>query len=133
MARAATARLLAPPQLLRYPALSVMITTEDLGALYRAEAGRILATLIRVLGDFDLAEEVLQEAFAAALAQWPSEGAPDNPRAWLTRTARNKAIDHLRHRSALLQRRENGVKDMRHLGQKRARHCATPSWLDWTK
>ncbi len=55
-----------------------------------------MATLIRVLGDFDLAEEAVQEAFAVALQRWPSDGIPDNPGAWITRTARNKAIDRLR-------------------------------------
>ena len=64
--------------------------------IFRREAGRVLATLIRLLGDFDLAEEVQQEAFAAALEQWPSSGTPDNPRAWLIRTGRNKAIDRIR-------------------------------------
>jgi RNA polymerase sigma-70 factor (ECF subfamily) len=68
--------------------------------LYRAESGRILATLIRALGDFDLAEDVLQEAFAVALDQWPTEGEPLEPRAWLTTIARHKAIDQLRRRRA---------------------------------
>ncbi len=67
--------------------------------IYREESGRILATLIRLLGDFDLAEEALQEAFAAALAQWPSEGIPASPRAWLVSTGRNKAVDRLRRRA----------------------------------
>ncbi len=67
--------------------------------LYRAESGRILATLIRLLGDFDLAEEVVQEAFAAALEQWPAEGLPRNPRAWVVQAARHKAIDRLRRRA----------------------------------
>jgi RNA polymerase sigma-70 factor (ECF subfamily) len=73
--------------------------------LYRDESGRILATLIRALGDFDLAEDVLQEAFAAAVDQWPADGVPDSPRAWLTSTARNKAIDQIRRRRALEDRR----------------------------
>src|SRR5438093_1719609 len=67
--------------------------------LYREESGRILATLIRLLGDFDPAEEVVQEAFAAALEQWPGEGTPVNPRAWLIQAARHKAIDRLRRQS----------------------------------
>ncbi|HJY84580.1 MAG TPA: RNA polymerase sigma factor [Candidatus Binatia bacterium] len=67
--------------------------------LYREESGRILATLIRLLGDFDLAEEVVQEAFVAALEQWPAEGLPAHPRAWLVSTARHKAVDHLRRRT----------------------------------
>jgi RNA polymerase sigma-70 factor (ECF subfamily) len=64
--------------------------------IFRREAGRVLATLIRLLGDFDLAEEAQQEAFAAALEQWPSHGMPANPRAWLISTGRNKAIDRIR-------------------------------------
>jgi RNA polymerase sigma-70 factor (ECF subfamily) len=64
--------------------------------VFRREAGRVLATLIRLLGDFDLAEEAQQEAFAAALEQWPSHGKPENPRAWLISTGRNKAIDRIR-------------------------------------
>jgi len=67
--------------------------------IYREESGRILATLIRLLDDFDLAEEALQEAFAAALAQWPTRGTPTNPRAWLVSTGRNKAVDRLRRRA----------------------------------
>ena len=70
--------------------------------VYRTESGRILATLIRAVGgDFDLAEEVLQEAFTAALVQWPDSGTPDSPRAWLIGAARNKAIDQLRRRKSL--------------------------------
>ena len=65
-------------------------------ALFTEEAGRVLATLIRLLGDFDLAEEARQEAFAAALEQWPRQGVPANPRAWLIRIGRNKGIDRIR-------------------------------------
>ncbi len=72
---------------------------ELLDSLYRADSGRILATLIRLLGDFDLAEEAMHEAFAAALSLWPTAGVPDNPRPWLISTARFKAIDTLRRRS----------------------------------
>src|SRR5215467_2510149 len=74
---------------------------EQVDAIYRAESRRVFATLIRLLGDFDLAEEALQTAFAAALEQWPREGVPANPRAWLVSTGRFKAIDTLR-RSARL-------------------------------
>jgi RNA polymerase sigma-70 factor, ECF subfamily len=70
-----------------------------LDSLYRADSGRILATLIRLLGDFDLAEEAMHEAFAAALSAWPSSGMPGNPRPWLISTARFKAIDTLRRRA----------------------------------
>jgi len=72
---------------------------ELLDSLYRVDSGRILATLIRLLGDFDLAEEAMHEAFAAALSLWPSSGVPDNPRPWLISTARFKAIDTLRRRA----------------------------------
>ncbi|MCH8529903.1 MAG: RNA polymerase sigma factor [Saccharospirillum sp.] len=66
---------------------------------YRKESRRVLATLIRLLGDFDLAEEALHEAFASALAQWPRDGVPDNPTAWLVSAGRFKAIDQIRRRS----------------------------------
>ena len=72
---------------------------ELLDSLYRLDSGRILATLIRLLGDFDLAEEAMHEAFAAALSLWPTTGVPGNPRPWLISTARFKAIDTLRRRS----------------------------------
>jgi RNA polymerase sigma-70 factor (ECF subfamily) len=67
--------------------------------LYRAESGRVLATLVRLLGDLDLAEESMHEAFAAALESWPKAGIPDKPRPWLISTARFKAIDALRRRA----------------------------------
>ncbi|HKV96263.1 MAG TPA: RNA polymerase sigma factor [Gammaproteobacteria bacterium] len=75
-------------------ATQVVRTAVD--SIYRTESRRVLATLIRLVGDFDLAEEALHDAFAAALAQWPSEGVPENPRAWLVSTGRFKAIDKLR-------------------------------------
>jgi RNA polymerase sigma-70 factor (ECF subfamily) len=67
--------------------------------LYRTESGRVLATLVRLLGDLDLAEESMHEAFAAALESWPQTGIPDNPRPWLISTARFKAIDAMRRRA----------------------------------
>jgi RNA polymerase sigma-70 factor (ECF subfamily) len=73
---------------------------ELLDSLYRVDSGRILATLIRLLGDFDLAEEGMHEAFATALSVWPRSGVPDNPRPWLISTARFKAIDTLRRRAS---------------------------------
>ena len=69
---------------------------KSVDAIYRAESRRVLATLIRLLGDFDLAEEALHDAFRAALEQWPSDGVPANPRAWLVSAGRFKAIDNLR-------------------------------------
>jgi RNA polymerase sigma-70 factor, ECF subfamily len=80
------------------------VIADAVGRLYREESGRILATLIRLLGDFDLAEEVVQEAYAAALEQWPDEGLPRNPRAWLVQAARHKAIDRLRRRTRFAER-----------------------------
>ena len=76
------------------------IAAEQLEAIFRDEAGRARATLIRLLGDFDLAEDVLQEAFAVALERWPVEIVPSNPRAWLVNVARNKAIDRIRRQIA---------------------------------
>ena len=76
---------------------------EELGriieTLYRSESGRILATLARLLGDLDVAEEAMHEAFATALDTWPQTGVPDNPRPWLISTARFKAIDGMRRRA----------------------------------
>jgi RNA polymerase sigma-70 factor (ECF subfamily) len=70
-------------------------------AVYRSDSRRILATLIRLLGDFDVAEEALHEAFAAAVEQWPGEGIPANPRAWLVSAGRFKAIDAIRRRARM--------------------------------
>ena len=71
----------------------------QIDALYQQESRRVLATLIRLLGDFDLAEEALHEAFSIALVQWARDGIPDNPRAWLVSTGRFKAIDQLRRKA----------------------------------
>lgn len=73
-----------------------METRADIEAIYRAEAPRVLATLIRLLGGFDLAEEALHEALVAALSSWPDKGVPDNPRAWLVSAGRFRTIDRLR-------------------------------------
>ena len=76
-----------------------MPITDQIEAFYRAESRRVLATLIRLVGDFDLAEEALHEAFAAAVERWPRDGLPGNPFAWLVSTGRFKAIDVLRRRA----------------------------------
>jgi RNA polymerase sigma-70 factor (ECF subfamily) len=81
-------------------------------AVYRQEWGRIVATLIRVLGDFDLAEDAAQEAFAAAWQHWPVSGIPDAPRAWIILTARNKAIDRIRRRRLHEQKLEEYAADL---------------------
>src|SRR5260370_6282165 len=94
-------------------------TRQLVDRVYRAESSRILATLIRLLGDFDLAEDAMQDAFAAALTRWSRDGAPENPRAWLVSAARFEAIDSLRRRArfdasleriaALLETQTSGV------------------------
>jgi RNA polymerase sigma-70 factor (ECF subfamily) len=81
-------------------------TVEPVDRLFRHESGRAVATLIRVLGDFDLAEDAVQEAFVVALERWPADGVPENPGAWITRVARNKAIDRLRRERTLSEKRE---------------------------
>ena len=78
---------------------SVEQTRQAVEDVYRAESRQVLATLIRLLGDFDLAEEALHEAFAAAMEQWPREGVPAKPRAWLVSTGRFKAVDAMRRRA----------------------------------
>jgi len=78
---------------------------ETIERVFREESGRILATLIRACGDFDLAEEAMQEAFAVALKRWPRDGVPFNPAAWITTAARRKAIDRLRRDKTFAQKR----------------------------
>src|SRR6478752_2103323 len=72
---------------------------DELAEVFRREAGRCTATLIRLLGDIDLAEDAVAEAFAIAAAQWPTQGVPPNPGGWITTTARNRTIDRLRRES----------------------------------
>ena len=86
--------------------------------LFREESGRAVATLIRLTGDFDLAEEVVQEAFVVALERWPRDGVPANPGAWITTTARNRAIDRLRRAKVL------ATKEPASAGRRRS----MPSW-----
>jgi RNA polymerase sigma-70 factor (ECF subfamily) len=78
----------------------IVMTPTEIDKIFRDEAGRALATLIRLVGDFDLAEDVLQEAFASALERWPAQELPQNPRAWLVNVGRNKAIDRIRRQIA---------------------------------
>ncbi len=82
------------------------MTRSDIEKIFRDEAGRALATLIRLVGDFDLAEDVLQEAFAVALQRWPHDDPPGNPRAWLVNVGRNKAIDRIRRNIAFRGKQE---------------------------
>jgi RNA polymerase sigma-70 factor, ECF subfamily len=97
----------------------------EIGDFYDREYGRILATLIRLVRDFDLAEESVQDAFAAALEQWPGEGAPGNPVAWIVSTARHKAIDRLRRR-AVLDKRRGEIESLTRLELERAEDVAEP-------
>src|SRR5262249_40264770 len=76
-------------------------------AVYRSDWGRIVASLIQLIGDFDVAEEAAQEAFTAAVNQWPISGVPEFPRAWIIQTARHKAIDRIRRRSRLEEKLES--------------------------
>src|SRR5215468_3359289 len=81
------------------PPLAPEQLSRTIETLYRSESGRVLATLVRLLGDLDLAEEAMHEAFAAALESWPRTGIPNKPRPWLISTARFKAIDGMRRRA----------------------------------
>ena len=83
--------------------------TSALEAVYRSDWGRIVATLIRLFGDFDAAEEAAQEAFAAAVDQWPASGVPEFPRAWIIQTARHKAIDRMRRQGRFQEKLESYV------------------------
>jgi RNA polymerase sigma-70 factor (ECF subfamily) len=90
------------------------MTPIEIEKIFRDEAGRALATLIRLVGDFDLAEDVLQEAFAVALERWPAENPPSNPRAWLVNVARNTAIDRVRRQIAFRGKQGELVHEMLH-------------------
>src|SRR5215468_7149268 len=80
--------------------------------LYRSDWGRIVASLIRLVGDFEVAEEAAQEAFAAGINQWRSEGIPEFPRAWIIQTARHKAIDLIRYRSRSSEKNNQYVSEL---------------------
>ena len=92
-------------------------------AVYRADSRRVLATLIRLLGDFDRAEEAMHDAFAAAIEQWPRDGVPDNPRAWLVSTGRFKAIDSMRRRA----RYDASLAELAERIDRGRRRCSEPS------
>jgi len=87
---------------------------EVVDRLFRRESGRAIATLIRAIGSFDLAEDAVQDAFAIALERWPRDGVPDNPGAWITTTARNRAIDRLR-RDRVGREKSEGAEQLRAL------------------
>jgi RNA polymerase sigma-70 factor (ECF subfamily) len=88
------------------------MTPSEVETIFRNEAGRALATLIRLVGDFDLAEDVLQEAFATALERWPLGPVPSNPRAWLVNVGRNKAVDRIRREIVFRGKREEVAREM---------------------
>ena len=88
------------------------MTPIEIENIFRNEAGRALATLIRLVGDFDLAEDALQDAFAAALERWPGAGAPSNPRAWLVNVGRNKAFDRVRRQVAFRGKQQELVREI---------------------
>jgi RNA polymerase sigma-70 factor, ECF subfamily len=88
--------------------------------VFREESGRAVATLIRILGDFDLAEECVQEAFLVALRRWPADGMPANPGAWITTTARNKALDQVR-RAKKLESKQAQIKALQSIGDDTAK------------
>src|SRR5688572_13380313 len=96
------------PQVFYHPS---MLTDANAAvqATYSSDWGRIVATLIRSFGDFDLAEEAAQEAFAAAVDQWRNHGIPDSPPAWIIQTARHKAIDRLRRQTRFQEKVESYV------------------------
>src|ERR1700731_2990855 len=94
------------------PPLAPEQLSRTIETLYRSESGRVLATLVRLLGDLDLAEEAMHEAFAVALRSWPETGIPDKPRPWLISTARFKAIDVIRRRARFDRAQRDLVADM---------------------
>ena len=91
------------------PGMTVVeiMTPTEIEKIFRDEAGRALATLIRLVGDFDLAEDALQDAFATALDRWPAAELPSNPRAWLVNVGRNKAIDRVRRKHRISRQAAN--------------------------
>src|SRR4051794_18506893 len=88
------------------------MTPRDIEKIFRDEAGRALATLIRLVGDFDLAEDALQDAFAVALERWSGADLPSNPRAWLVNVGRNKAIDRIRRNVSFLGKQQELMHEM---------------------
>jgi RNA polymerase sigma-70 factor (ECF subfamily) len=100
-----------------------VISSTDIDKIFRDEAGRALATLIRLVGDFDLAEDALQDAFAVALERWSSLEVPDNPRAWLVNVGRNKAIDRIRRHAAFRGKQQQLV----HEFELNAQACEEPA------
>src|SRR3954453_16452716 len=92
------------------------MTPVEVEKIFRDEAGRALATLIRLIGDFDLAEDALQDAFAVALENWPRGGQPSNPRAWLGNVGRKKAIARIPRRSAFRGKQQELLREIETTG-----------------
>src|SRR5438034_7171637 len=88
------------------------MTPIEIEKIFRDEAGRALATLIRLVGDFDLAEDALQDAFAVALERWSGADLPSNPRAWLVNVGRNKAVDRVRRNIAFRGKRAQVAREI---------------------
>jgi RNA polymerase sigma-70 factor (ECF subfamily) len=107
-----------------------MDVPRQIDALYRSDARRVLATLIRLLGDFDLAEEGLQEAFLVASQRWPVEGVPDNPRAWLVSCGRFRAIDRIRQRARFDHSLEELAWRLAETGEDMAHPAAPPETIE---
>jgi RNA polymerase sigma-70 factor (ECF subfamily) len=105
------------------------MTPGDIETIFRNEAGRALATLIRLVGDFDLAEDALQDAFAAALENWPAAEPPSNPRAWLVNVGRNKAIDRIRRSIAFRGKQQELLREIE-LGAPEAGDAGDDATLD---
>jgi RNA polymerase sigma-70 factor, ECF subfamily len=104
---------------------------QRIASIYREESGSVLSRLIRVLGgDFQLAEEGLHDAFEAALTQWPEDGVPDQPRAWLLRAARNKAIDRLRRQARLAEKIEEIAREEEAIAGADEGSLEDPAWGD---
>src|ERR1700685_3630155 len=108
--RTATHQIDTPPKIYLQSGMSLDVT-QAVEAVYRSDWGRIVATLIGLVGDFDMAEESAQEAFTAAVDQWRESGVPDSPRAWIIQTARHKAIDRIRRRALLKEKLESYAAD----------------------
>jgi RNA polymerase sigma-70 factor (ECF subfamily) len=109
--------------------VSKTMTSTDIEKIFRDEAGRALATLIRLVGDFDLAEDALQDAFAVALERWPTENPPSNPRAWLVNVGRNKAIDRVRRQIAFRDKQQQLAHEIE-LTAISSEHATEPAAVD---
>ncbi len=99
--------------------------SEAVESVFRDQYGRVTASLIGYFGDFDVAEEAIQDAFVTAIARWPRDGVPDNPAAWITQTAKRKAIDNLRREG--VRKRKYAASPWRPVPMRRSSTCSTTS------